>query len=151
MKTLTIGNKDYTLEYTIEASLYSECTEKVINLMNTIGNASDTNEIKDQISAMADIPQTALTVFYAGLLEHHGEEGDGTILSKNDAKKLIKVYLKEHKEDGTGNFYNLLTQMMEIMGDDDFFEQIGLGQAEEKETKKPQDHKKKQTAKVGEK
>ncbi len=29
MKIVNIGGKDYTFEFTMEASLYNECTEKV--------------------------------------------------------------------------------------------------------------------------
>lgn len=154
MLNLTIGGKDYHIEYTIEASLYNECTEKVTGLMASLGNASNTNEIKEMLSSIADIPQTVLTMFYAGLLEHHGEEGDRTILSKKDAKNLIRQYLLEHKDDDTGNFYGVMELLVEQMGNDGFFELIGLNRLmtqtaeEEKKTRKiPQDHKKKVTGK----
>lgn len=150
MKVINIGGKDYTIEFTIEASLYSECTEKVMGLMLSIADAGEKDELSAIAPSMSDIPQTTLTMFYAGLLEHHGEEGDGTVLTKKDAKKLIKQYLDEHKEDETGNFYGLMELMIEIMTDDDFFNQIGLKQLfqetqTEKEVKTPQDHKKKTT------
>lgn len=150
MLQLKIGNKEYKIEFTIEASLYNECTEKVTNFMMSIGEAENKNDLKGVISSMADIPQTALTLFYAGLLEHHGEEGDGTVLSKSDAKKLIKQYISEHSEDETGNFYGVMGLLIEQMGNDGFFELIGLGALMNptKEPKKPQDHKKKQNAKV---
>lgn len=150
MLDLTIGGKDYHIEFTIEASLYNECTEKVTGLLSSIGEAANKEELKGILSSIADIPQTTLTMFYAGLLEHHGEEGDRTILSKKDAKKLIKQYLEEHKEDNTGNFYGVMEMLIGQMGEDGFFELIGLGQmmsqtTEQKTPKVPQDHKKKAT------
>lgn len=148
MTTLKIGDKEYKIEFTIEASLYSECTEKVTGLMLSIAEAQDKNAIKEVISSMSDIPQTALTMFYAGLLEHHGEDGDKTVLTKTDAKKLIKQYFNEHADDDTGNFYGIMEMLVERMGEDGFFKQIGLQQMTgqtEKTLKQPQDHKKKET------
>lgn len=151
MKVINIGGKDYTFEFTIEASLYNECTEKVVSLMSSMEDAKDKESTEKLINSMSNIPQTALTMFYAGLLEHHGEDGDGTITSKKDAKKLIKQYFSERKDDETGNFYGVMELMVEVMEDDDFFSQIGLNQLAEGQTKKqpkaPQDHKKKATDK----
>lgn len=146
MKIINIGGKDYKFEFTIEASLYNECTTKVTELMFALGEAEGKEDVKELISTLSDIPQTTLTMFYAGLLENHGEDGDNSILSKKDAKKLIKVYFDEHKEDETGNFYGVMQLMIECMADDDFFKQIGLtqtAQQSEKVTKIPQDHKRK--------
>jgi hypothetical protein len=159
MKVINIGGKDYTFEFTIEASLYNECTEKVTLLMSNIFEAQSSENVTEIIKSIADIPQTSLSMFYAGLLENHGVEGDGSITSEKDAKKLIKQYFAEHKEDETGSFYGVMNLMLEIMGDDDFFKQIGLTdmatKAEEQKVQKmPQDHKKKTTrtaAKTGEK
>lgn len=151
MRILEIGKKEYKIEFTIEASLYNECTEKVSDLMMNIAQAGEKEDIKKIISAMSDIPQTTLTMFYAGLLEHHGEDGDGSVITKKDAKKLIKQYFEEHQDDGTGNFYGVMEILVEQMGEDGFFKQIGLEQmlqqTEEKSKpmKQPQDHKKKAT------
>ena len=159
MKTIEIGGKEYTLEYTIEASLYSEVTEKITSLMASIGEAQNKEDIKQVVTSISDIPQTTLTMLYAGLLEKHGTEvGDGKITSKADAKALIRQYFSEHTADEGGNFYSLMEMLIGVMADDDFFSRIGLAQMfETKETKlpkQPQDHEKKTTAtakgKVGE-
>lgn len=142
-KSLNIGGQDYKLEYTIEASLCEECTEKLIYFLgNTIGAASaeditdDMEEaqkekiietvIKSSISGISNLPQTALAIFYAGLLEYHGSAGDKTVRSKQDAKELVKTYFKEHEEDGTDNFYDLLMICIEQMGEDGFFKRTGI-------------------------
>lgn len=159
MLTLNIGEKEYNIEFTIEASLYSECTERITGLLQDITEAQEKENIKEMISKMSDIPQTTLTMFYAGLLEHHGEDGDGTVLTKKDAKRLIKEYMAEHKDDETGNFYGVMVMLIDQMGEDGFFKQIGLQQAmtqteetEKKPPKTPQDHKPKNTkTKSGEK
>ena len=147
MMTLTVDGKDYTIEYTMEAALCNECTEKVTDYLFSIGEAGSKEDAKKLISSMTDIPQTALTMLYAGLLEHHGaESGDGSITSKQEVKELARQYFKEHKEDGKGNFFALMELLMGAMEADGFFNQIGLGQLAEKaqKTKKaPQDHRKK--------
>ena len=152
MLELTIGNENYKIEYTIEASLCNECTEKITNLLTEIQTAENKEDIKKYISSIADIPQTTLSMFYAGLLEHHGEDGDRKVTSKSNAKKLIKQYIKEHENDEAGSFYGVMTMLIEQMGNDGFFKLIGLEQMmkdsetnEQKTPKKPQDHKKKAT------
>lgn len=149
MKELKIGNKVYKIEYTIEASLCNECTEKVTNLMTGFAVAETEDAKKQFISTIADIPQTTLSMFFAGLLEHHGEDADRTVCNKEDAKKLLKQYLSENKS----SFYELMEVLLEEMGEDGFFDLIGLTKmmekAQTKEPKKPQDHKKK-NAKVTE-
>lgn len=143
-KILKIGGVDYKLEYTVEASLYEECIEK---LMNFVGNAYEginndemkelsgeelrearRNVMKERISSVSNIPSVAMTVFYAGLLENHGMglHGDKTIRNKEDAKELVRQYFDEHKDDGTDNFYDILLICMEQMGEDDFFKRTGL-------------------------
>lgn len=156
-KIIEINNKNYNFEFTIEASLYNECTEKVSYLMFSLAQAGNDEDMKSMLKNLSDIPQTTLTMVYAGLLEHHGPCGDidNSIQTINDAKLLVKEYMKEHKEDGLGNFYEIMNLMTEIMEIDGFFSQIGLTQMMEQnqkvQPKKPQDHKKKTTTKVIEK
>ena len=76
-KSLMIGGKDYKLEYSIEASLYADCTASLTGLMTEIQIAGENKDIKKVISEISNIPQTALTMFYAGLMEHHGSHPDG--------------------------------------------------------------------------
>lgn len=133
---LTIENKEYQIEYTFEASLCSECTQKVVELMTGLSMNADENAseeerkkaVSEMISNMTNVPDITLTMFYAGLLEHHGIDGDGSIPDKKAAKALLKKYLAEHKEDGSGNAFDLMNLLMEQMGKDDFFRQIGLTQ-----------------------
>lgn len=137
MKVLEINGKKYTFEFSIEASLYGECTENVVDLMSKM----DGRDAKSIISGMSNIPKVVITMAHAGLLEHHSDE----IKNEKDTKALIKQYLVEHKDDECGNFYSLMEIMFECMGDDGFFKLIGLGAMAEKttrEAKKPQDHKK---------
>ena len=164
MKRITIDKKEYTIEYSIEATLYNECIEKVMDLMVSAGvtEAEISNEetsAKEKVGVIAntftknvaDIPQKALTLFYAGLLEHHGEFGDKTVRSIYEAKGLMIAYMKENE--GL-TLYDIMNDMIDEMGKDHFFEKIGVdkmvrnaNEKAEKELKKPEDHKKK--SKVG--
>lgn len=128
-KTITINNKEYHLEYTVEAALYGDATQKLMDfLIHTVsGNTDDPTEaIKENLRTVADVPQTALTLFYAGLLEHHGPFGDNTIRTVADAKRLVRDYFEDHAEDGTDNFMDILTMCLDQMGEDGFFKRVGL-------------------------
>lgn len=144
-KIIAIGGKDYKLEYSIEASLYEECIEKMMNFFSKVYGSDEMskhidevpeeqrenyekNIIKSALSGFAGIPNTALTIFYAGLIKYHGngKYGDKSICSKEDAKELIFEYIEEHREDGTGNFMDILNMCVEKMGEDGFFDLIGI-------------------------
>ena len=150
MLELKIGSKTYKVEYSVEAALYGNCTEKVATFFASGASANGKDAIKSVISTIADLPQLALEMFYAGLMEHHGESGDRTVLSVDDAKALLAKLIKENKGEELGNFYGVVGVLMGQMGDDGFFDMIGLtqitesiGQTTKKAPKAPQDHKKK--------
>ena len=146
-KILPIGGKEYKLEYTVEASLYDDCIEKLITFLgNTVGSAAELNIpenatqeeseavrqrfVKQSIAGISNLPATALSVFYAGLLEH-----------------LVKQYFNDHIEDGTDTFYDIILICLEQMGEDGFFKRTGLEKLVTQSPKKrpvktPQDHKK---------
>lgn len=158
MRRLTINGKEYTVEFSIEASLYNECTETTMNMILAFGeaqgeaqsvtdvtaeNAADTfkSAIRKTIESASNIPHTAVTLFYAGLLEHHGRRGDNTVRSMDDATDLVREYIRE----SNSNFYDIMNMMLECMGEDHFFDLTGLakfltpkedGDSEKKKSKK---------------
>lgn len=127
-KIVTIGEKEYKLEYTIEASLYADCVGSMVSLLAGIQDAASKDELKKTIHEMANVPQVALTIFYAGLMEAHGTHpsGDKTVPDKETAKKLLVQYIKEHQGKEDGNFYGVLNMCVEQMGEDGFFELTGM-------------------------
>lgn len=148
-KVLKIEGKEYKLEYTVEASLYEDCTQSVTDVMTDIAENSENSDIKGLMGTMARVPQKAIIVFYAGLLEYHGPEGDGTVPNLEEGKRLCVAYLKEQG----CNWYDVLNMCMEQMGEDGFFKLVGLDTLfrtvteepeEPKMPKAPQDHKKKE-------
>ena len=91
---------------------------------------------------IAELPHICVTAFYAGLLENNP-------VSQEEAKTLMKAYMKENKL----SFKMLYEELRQCMEDDGFFDLSGLREMsesmneemEEKITKIPQDHRKKQT------
>lgn len=144
-KILRIEGEDYKFEFSIEASLYNNCIEKITSLMLNVDTGQTTGDAKTLISSVSDIPSTAVECFYAGLLEHHGSEGDGRVPNIAEAKRLVKVMLRD-EESGYDNWYDIITLCTEQMREDGFFDLIGLsGEPKKKrQPKVPQDHKRKE-------
>lgn len=130
-KVVTIGEKDYKLEYSIEASFYGDCIASMTSLLANIGEASSKDDITKAIYEVANIPQVTWNVFYAGLMEAHGTHpmGDGKVPDKQTAKELLSQYIKEHQGKEGGNFYDVLTMCVEQMGEDGFFVLSGMDAA----------------------
>ena len=142
-KVLTIGGKDYKLEYSIEAALYKDGIDRLIEFISgTVGVQSEkeiTKGLDSEKKALVikqlvenlknevlGLPNTALEIFYMGLLEYHGQDGDSTILSRKDAKHLISQLFEEQSEDGIKDFATLLSVCMDQMGEDGFFKKMWL-------------------------
>lgn len=146
-KVITVNGEDYKLEFAIEASLYKECIQSVTELMYTIDSGQSARDAKTILSGISDIPGTAINCLYAGLLEHHGvESGDGKVPNMLAAKRLARDIIKDDQND-IENFYDLMTMCVEQMGEDGFFDLVGLGSLiseNEKPTQK-RGRKKKQT------
>jgi hypothetical protein len=146
-KVLNIGGQDYKLEFSIEASLYADCVSELTNILTDVGIAGIQKDVKMIISGISNVPKATLSMFYAGLMEAHGThpDGDGKVPDINTAKKLITQYIKEHSEDGLGNFYNIMQMLIAQMEEDGFFNLIGLETLTEKmmdASKKPKENKK---------
>lgn len=157
MKTINIGEKEYTLEFTFEAAEHKNLVQSMFNLMTGAyfvkqGNNVDdentgaiamVNSVSDMIS---DMPKIVKIAFYAGLLEHHK-------ISEEQSYELLKQYMKENKL----SFKKVFDDIKQYMEEDGFFDLSGLNEMieemnqtveeiQKKTPKKPQDHKKKQTS-----
>lgn len=150
-RILNIGGKDYKLQYTIEASLYSNCVEKLIDFYAKYFDAENSMDVHKLTRSLSDVPNTALTIFYAGLMEEHGVSGDQSVTTIGDAKRLLTKYFEEHKDDDTGNFYGILKICMDQMGEDGFFKLIGLEAMIKEGTSQKETQRKKASTKNSEK
>lgn len=120
-----IDGKEFTIKYGLTALIdSSECVEPIIKLIH-LNEQKDIPLNKRFGPAMRDISQITSLLFYAGLLEHHGEDGDKTVLSLNDAKSLLKKYFKENAEETT--FIGLLAELIGQMDKDNFLALLGMG------------------------
>lgn len=143
-KVLTIGGKDYRLEYTIEAALYKDGVDRLIDFLGGTFGAEGADAIAEKLpneddkrtarveivknlkSEVTNLPNTALILFYSGLLEHHGEDGDQSVMSISEAKHLAKQLFTEQPDDGIKDFASLLATCINQMGTDGFFKTTGL-------------------------
>ena len=156
----SVEGKEYTLEYTFEAAENQKSVDAMTDIfggamMTKIDETkSEALQIRDFLMTISDLPRMAMDMFYAGLLENHGEDGYGTITSRLDAKRLYKQFCKENPDDAMAtSYYGLITVISNQMEEDAFFKRTGLADILEsmgdaaKEVKKPTDHKKKQPTK----
>lgn len=146
MKTIKIGGNDYKFEYTIEASLYPECSKIIMDIFVGYGKTqgyAETNNVDEMfnelVKSVSEIPQKALSLFHAGLLEHHD-------LSEEESKALLKDYIKESGK----SFSDILNELMGIVGEDNFFELIGVDKMFEPEKNGKEKKTRKKNTVVGE-
>ena len=146
MKRITIGNKEYIIEYSIRASLYDECTKSVMNVFvkasmsETYAKTGDAQSAIDGIlDTLANLPKRAVTLFYAGLLEHHGAHGDHSVNTRAEAEELAARYLIESKK----SWATLNAELMECIGEDNFFGLIGLNEIMPENNEAPKKSRKK--------
>ncbi len=148
-KIININGEEYKLEFSVEASLYGECIDRIATLMMMVSTAESDNDMKSLLAGISDLPRTTLQCFYAGLMEHHNlESGDGRVKNLQDAKRLAVALIKG-EDTGVDNWYDLLMICADQMREDGFFDLVGLGESEKKPKVVPQDHKKKATKASG--
>ena len=151
MKAITVNGNEYKLEFGFEAAECKDFIKKMFDVVSgaiLVKNAQDMSKptSEDMIDGsgnmIAELPHICVTAFYAGLLENNP-------VPQDEAKTLMKAYMKENKL----SFKMLYEELRQCMEDDGFFDLSGLREMsesmneemEEKITKIPQDHRKKQT------
>ena len=160
MKILTIGGKDYKVEFSFEAAEYKDCVDRVFKVVSgsyIMKNGPSEEGEKISIAAavmngasdmVSDIPKVAMVALYAGLLENNPVENEQA------AKDLFKQFIRENPEDDRASFWGMYNFLRDCMEEDGFFKLTGMDKvidklneaAEEQKSKSgkiPQDHKKK--------
>lgn len=155
MKTIKIGEKEYTLEFSFEAAENKNVVQKMFNVLSGADIAKNaTDDESGAVGAMlkgvsemfASIPDICKDAFYAGLLENNP-------VSQDESKQLMRQYMKENKV----SYSSLFEDIKQCMEDDGFFDLTGLKEMVKKMSasmeenakktpKQPQDHKKKSTS-----
>lgn len=169
MRSLTIGGKEYQIEYTFEAAEYKFCVDKAFKVLSggylmrrgltgEGGKAEIATAMIDGTADMvSDMPSMVATFLYAGLLENNPVENE------QEAKKLFKQFVKENPDDDRASFVGMYEYLKDCMEEDGFFKLTGLekmlnqmaekaaeaakeAEAASKLPKIPTDHKKKSTS-----
>lgn len=153
---ITVNGKEYKIEFTFEAA-ESDTVQKVFEFMSgayVLKGVKDSGtelekkaaQVDVMIEGLSSMPRLAIDLFHMGLLEYHGQFGDGSVKSRDDAKLLYKQFCKENPESELATQYGLFEALKVQMEDDGFFKRIGLtafAEEIEKSVPTPQDHKKK--------
>lgn len=163
MKILTIGGKEYKVEFSFEAAEYKDCVDRVFKVVSgsyIMKNGPSEEGEKISIAAavmngtsdmVSDIPKVAIVALYAGLLENNPVE------SEQAAKTLFKQFVKENPDDERASFWGMYNFLRDCMEEDGFFKLTGMDKvigklneaAEDQKSKSgktPQDHKRKSTS-----
>lgn len=161
MKTLTIGGKDYKIEFSFEAAEHKNCVDKAFKVVSGSymvrrGNFGEDDKqgmmemvIDGTADMVSDMPLVVPSFLYAGLLEHN------PVSDEAEAKGLFKQFIKENPEDDRASFYGMFDFLKQCMEEDGFFKLTGLdklvekmnqeAEAKSKSVKTPQYCKKKST------
>jgi len=127
---LTINGKKYTFCYTIAATLCDDLLENVV----AIAGAANGDEESASLVIAGRLPKLTKALFYGGILQMHGEDGDNTVKSAKDADRLLKQYMQENDGKREGTLIYIFNALYEQMGQDNFLSRIGITGEEEKVT-----------------
>lgn len=123
MKTITVNEKEYVLEFSFEAAERKEVVQDMFNILSgtyiiknaSSGKSAGTAMLNGVTEMVADIPRIAREAFLAGLLENHK-------LSAAEAKEVMKSYMKENNL----TYNDLFEETKTCMEDDGFFDLSGI-------------------------
>lgn len=135
---INVKGKEYIIEYTFEAAYNKNCVDICWNHFSGMymmkgATAGELNEedsenkiaiVDKMVEHMSEVPRMAIQLFYAGLIENHGDE----VKSLSDAKAIYKEFAKEHPDDPMSLEFGLMDAIKNQMEEDGFFKRIGLNQ-----------------------
>lgn len=124
MKIIKINNKEYKLEFGFDSAECGELIQKMFEIKSgthVLRSAQKGNTIAvatlDGTSEMLSIiPKICALGFYAGMIEHNA-------VTEDEAKTLLRIYMKENKKSFTDVYNEIIYPCME---DDGFFFLSGI-------------------------
>ena len=136
MTEIRVAGKTYTIKFSYRAARYKNCADTVMSLLVRVGEAEEKEDLQALVGEVTDIPLKATELFYAGLLQMHGNhpKGDGSVPDIETAEELLDEYLEENRDQKL-SYSTVLTSLIECMGNDGFFDLIGLNEMLEEATK----------------
>lgn len=132
MRILTIGGKEYKIEFSFDAAEYKACVDKVFKVVSggyimkrgitgEEGKAEMAEAMMDGPADMiSDMASLSITCFYAGLLENT------PVKDEKAAKQLFKQFVKENPDDDRASFLGMYEFLKGCMEEDGFFKLTGL-------------------------
>lgn len=132
MRILTIGGKEYQIEFSFDAAEYKACVDKVFKVVSggyiikrgiteEEGKAEMAKAMMDGTADMiSDMASLSITCFYAGLLENN------PVKDEKAAKQLFKQFVKENPDDDRASFLGMYEFLKGCMEEDGFFKLTGL-------------------------
>lgn len=132
MKILTIGGKDYNIEFSFEAAEYKDCVDSVFKVISgsyILKNSPVEEDEKISVATtfmngtadmISDIPKLTITALYAGLLENNPVENEQA------ARNLFKQFVKENPDDERASFWGMYYFLRDCMEEDGFFKLTGM-------------------------
>lgn len=142
MRALQIGDEIKKIEFGFEATEQKEFNKILLDLLFDFvdAKAGDTQEpevkktraeirkenIEKITTSITITPDTVLTMFHAGLLEHHGEYGDKTVTTREDARKYLKMYLTDKEAGEKRTYYSAMNFLMGQVIEDEYLDLIGI-------------------------
>ena len=132
MRILTIGGKEYQIEFSFDAAEYKACVDKVFKVVSGgyimkrgITGEEEKAEMAEAMmdgtaDMFSDMASLSITCFYAGLLENNPVEDEKA------AKQLFKQFVKENPDDDRASFLGMYEFLKGCMEEDGFFKLTGL-------------------------
>lgn len=124
MKTITVNDKEYKLEFSFEAAEYKDIVQKMFKVISgayiveeakDMDNPTSMEIINGTANMIGDTADVCKTAFYAALLEHNP-------LTYEAAVKVMREYMKSRKL----SYKKLNDELRKMMEDDGFFALSGL-------------------------
>lgn len=132
MRILTIGGKEYQIEFSFDAAEYKACVDKVFKVVSggyimkrgitgEEGKAEMAEAMMDGTADMfSDMASLSITCFYASLLENNPVEDEKA------ARQLFKQFVIENPNDERATFPGMYEFLKGCMEEDGFFKLTGL-------------------------
>lgn len=126
-KTLKVGDKEYHLEYSVEAFMTRYTNDEGKSENHVMPLLRLANSADDNIATAFELPNAVAHALYAGLLRYHGntKRGDKSITSVEEAAELAFEIIEENEDNELGSWSALLNICTEQMTEDGFFEKLG--------------------------
>ncbi len=120
MKEITVGGKDYKLEFTFDAAEDKNLVQRMFNFMSGAyilkGGKNMAQAVLDGVSDMiSDIASVCVVAIHAGCIANNP-------VSMDEAKKITRGYLKENNS----NYRKLFEEIKTWMEEDGFFDLSGI-------------------------